>query len=212
VIAVRAVAAKPDLVLLTGDFLTMESQRARGALAGRYRLWRPCRPIAYLPVGAITIWRRPTRGRRLGRRRRHLLIDEAAVVETPAGPCRSWASIFISAIAPGARGRCARHTRAYRAYAAGVAARSGGLCAPARREADLVFSGQYHGGQLGLLSLDSPYLRERLHQDSRHGFGAGAQSPLCAPGDGALRIPLRVGVPGEESLLRVHWMSDAAAS
>ena len=73
-------------------------------------------------------------------------------------------------------------------------------------DADLVLSGHTHGGQVGLVSLGLPYTLLRLfwkHPD--HGFWArGVDRLYVHRGTGHYGFPLRVGVPAENSLLRVH--------
>ena len=71
-------------------------------------------------------------------------------------------------------------------------------------EVDLTLSGHTHGGQLGLVSfgLDWTVLSRTGWPD--HGlFGHGSNRLYVHRGTGFYGFPLRIGVPGEASLLEV---------
>ncbi len=207
-IAERAVAAQPDLVLLTGDFLTMESHDARASLA------RALEPLAALP------------GRVFACRGNHdheapetvagamqdigatLLIDEERIVETPAG------SVQILGIDFHFRERArrmsqvfARHPRLDGKKRLVLLHDPGAFQHVPDGQADLVFGGHTHGGQLGLLVFGLPHtFVSTFTQIPDHGLWALGRNRLYVHrGTGHYGFPLRVGVPGEESLLRVHW-------
>jgi predicted MPP superfamily phosphohydrolase len=79
-------------------------------------------------------------------------------------------------------------------------------------EGDLVLSGHTHGGQLGLVSLGLSWTFLRLFglRFPDHGFWArGTDRMWVHRGTGHYGFPLRIGVPGEESLLRIHAVSVA---
>jgi predicted MPP superfamily phosphohydrolase len=73
-------------------------------------------------------------------------------------------------------------------------------------DADLVLSGHTHGGQLGLVSLGLPWTLMRLFVKAPdHGLWArGSDRLYVHRGTGHYGFPLRIGVPAENSLLRVH--------
>jgi predicted MPP superfamily phosphohydrolase len=73
-------------------------------------------------------------------------------------------------------------------------------------EADLVLSGHTHGGQVGLVSLGLPWTMMRLFVSAPdHGFWArGSDRLYVHRGTGHYGFPLRLGVPGEQSMLFVH--------
>jgi predicted MPP superfamily phosphohydrolase len=73
-------------------------------------------------------------------------------------------------------------------------------------EADLVLSGHTHGGQVGLVSLGLPWTLMRAFVNSPdHGLWArGTDRLYVHRGTGHYGFPLRLGVPAENSLLRVH--------
>ena len=71
-------------------------------------------------------------------------------------------------------------------------------------DVDLTLSGHTHGGQVGLVSfgIDWTVLKRTAWPD--HGlFGHGANRLYVHRGNGFYGFPLRVGVPGEVSLLEV---------
>lgn len=210
-IAQRAVEAEPDLVLLTGDFLTMESHEARASLA------RALEPLAQLP------------GRVFACRGNHdheapetvagalhdigatLLIDEERTVETPAGPVQILGIDFhFRDRAQRMKRVFARHPRIEGMKRLVLLHDPGAFRHVPDGEADLVFGGHTHGGQLGLLVLGLPHtFVSTFTQIPDHGLWALGRNRLYVHrGTGHYGFPLRVGVPSEESLLRVHWTSD----
>ncbi len=210
----RAVARNPDLVLLTGDYLTMESQSDPSLLASALE------PLKALP------------GRVFGCFGNHdheapaivrgafahigatLLIDQQALVETEAGPVQIVGYDFVfrnrkehlkrvSAALPRESG----HLRIALLHDPGAFKHlpSG--------DADLVLSGHTHGGQVGLVSLGLPWTMMRMFvRMPDHGLWASGNSRLYVHrGTGHYGFPLRLGVPAEDSLLRVHSASLSTA-
>ena len=76
-------------------------------------------------------------------------------------------------------------------------------------EADLVLSGHTHGGQVGLVSLGLSWTMLRVLMNAPdHGLWArGTDRLYVHRGTGHYGFPLRLGVPAEQSLLRVHALS-----
>ena len=73
-------------------------------------------------------------------------------------------------------------------------------------EIDLVLSGHTHGGQVGLVSLgfDWTVLSRSAWPD--HGlFALGSNRLYVHRGTGFYGFPLRVGVPGEASVMEVFY-------
>jgi predicted MPP superfamily phosphohydrolase len=206
-IAEQAVARDPDLVLLTGDFLTMESQSDPELLA------RALAPLAKLPGRVFGCFgnhdhEAPEIVRsafaRIGAR---LLIDESALVDTPAG------SVQIVGFDFSWRGRaqhlarvCAAHPRVAGALRLALLHDPGAFRHVPPGEADLVLSGHTHGGQVGLLRLGLPWTLMRVFVKAPdHGFWArGWERLYVHRGTGHYGFPLRLGVPAEQSLVRVH--------
>jgi predicted MPP superfamily phosphohydrolase len=71
----------------------------------------------------------------------------------------------------------------------------------------LVLSGHTHGGQLGLVSLGAKWTAvSLLSKVPDHGFWARGRNRLYVHrASGHYGFPLRVGVPGEEGVLHVHF-------
>ena len=71
-------------------------------------------------------------------------------------------------------------------------------------EVDLTLSGHTHGGQLGLVSLGLPWTVMSRTRWPDHGlFARGAGRLYVHRGTGFYGFPLRIGVPGEHSILEV---------
>lgn len=206
-IAERAVKADPDIVLLTGDFLTMESHGARVALA------RGLAPLAAL------------KGRVFACRGNHdheapdtvadaladigatLLIDDARTLETEAGPVQIVGIDFhFRERARKTIAACEKHPRIEGALRIVMLHDPGAFVHVPDGEADLVFSGHTHGGQLGLVGIGLPYtVVSAFSKVPDHGLWALGRNRLYVHrGTGHYGFPLRIGVPGEESLVRVH--------
>lgn len=206
-IAERAVAAEPDLVLLTGDFITMESHDAKDSLA------RALAPLSALP-GKVFACRGnhdheapETVAGALAAVGATLLIDEERTVETPAGPVQILGVDFhFREREARTQAVCARHPRVPGALRLVLLHDPGAFRHVPDGEADLVLSGHTHGGQLGLLVLGLPHtFVSAFTQIPDHGLWALGKNRLYVHrGTGHYGFPLRVGVPGEESLIRIH--------
>lgn len=201
----RLIAMDPDLVLLTGDFLTMEGMGTPGALA------EALEPLAVLRGRCFAVFgnhdhESPEEVRAgLEAARVHLLIDEEAVAETPVGPVQI----------VGADYRRRDRRKHLEAVFAGCPRRDGHLRLlllhdpsafrhVAKGEVDLTLSGHTHGGQLGTVSFgfDWTVLKRTAWPD--HGlFGHGTNRLYVHRGTGFYGFPLRIGVPGEASRLEV---------
>jgi uncharacterized protein len=203
----RAVEKSPDLVLLTGDFLTMESQ------ADPQLLLRALAPLKQLSgrvfacLGnhdheALLVVRRA-----LAENGVTLLVDEATSIDTAAGRVQLLGMDFVW------RERKEHLTRVCQAYPREPGALRivllhdpGAFVHLPEGEADLVLSGHTHGGQVGLVSLGLPYTMMRVFvKMPDHGFWArGTDRLYVHRGTGHYGFPLRLGVPSEESVLTVH--------
>lgn len=207
-IAERAVEAEPDLVLLTGDFLTMESQSdpdlLRDALA----------PLKALPGKvfacngnhdheAPAIVARAMRENGI-----ELLVDDARTVETACGRVQIVGMDFVWAERQAHLARvCAAHPREEGALRIVLLHDPGAFKHLPPGEGDLVLAGHTHGGQIGLVSLGLRWTFLSMFGDRMpdHGFWARATDRLYVHrGTGHYGFPLRLGVPAEESVLRVH--------
>jgi predicted MPP superfamily phosphohydrolase len=202
----RAVAARPDLVLLTGDFLTMESQPDHALLG------QALAPLTGLPGRCFACFgnhdhEAPGHVREgLASAGVKLLVDEMSRVETDAGPVEILGFDFRR------RGReahleevSARHPRSD-ALRIGLLHDPGAFRHLPGGTADLVLSGHTHGGQLGLLWIGLPHtIVSALTGIPDHGLWSMGKDQLYVHrGTGHYGFPLRLGVPPEESILELH--------
>ena len=201
----RAVAARPDLILITGDLLTREhNQDAEGLTRGLAPLRNHGRVFACLgnhDHEAMPLVRRVLRD--LGVT---LLVDAATVVNTPAG------DVQILGLDHRFQGRAEQMPAIFRAWprVPGMLRLvllhdPGAFRFVPDGEADLVFSGHTHGGQLGLVSLGLPWTIVRLLSPiPDHGpWAMGSNRLYVHRAQGHYGFPLRLGVPSEESVLVV---------
>lgn len=202
-----AVQRAPDLVLLTGDFLTMESQSDPALLGAALEPLRALPGRAFACLGNHDHEALDTVSQALEHAGVRLLVDEAAVVQTAVGSVQLLGADFVW------RGRdqhlarlCQSHPRAPGALRLLLLHDPGAFRHLPPGEADLVLSGHTHGGQLGLLSLGLPWTLLRLFASAPdHGLWArGTDRLYVHRGTGHYGFPLRIGVPGENSLLCVH--------
>ena len=203
----RAVARQPDLVFLTGDFLTMESQRDRRILGEALEPLRALEGRVFACFGNHDHEAPDIVRGALEHAGVRLLVDSAEIVETPAGRVQVVGMDFHW------RGRkermqsvCERHPREADALRIVLLHDPGAFRHLSAGEADLVLSGHTHGGQVGLVSLGLSWTMLRVLMNAPdHGFWAHASNRLYVHrGTGHYGFPLRLGVPAEESLLRVH--------
>lgn len=201
----RLIAMDPDLVLLTGDFLTMEGMGTPGALA------EALAPLAALDGRCFAVFgnhdhespEEVRSGLRAARVR--LLMDEEAIVETPAGA--------VQIVGADYRGRGRRehiesvlsnHPRREGLVRLLLLHDPSAFRHVPQGEADLTLSGHTHGGQVGVVSFgfDWTVLKRTAWPD--HGlFGHGTNRLYVHRGTGFYGFPLRIGVPGEASRLEV---------
>ena len=208
----RAVAKAPDLVFLTGDFLTMESHGEPQALAHALAPLANLQGKVFACHGNHDHEAPETVASALRSIGATLLVDDATETETPAGP------VQIVGMDYHYRHRrermaevCARHPRREGSLRVILLHDPGAFEHLDRGEGDLVFSGHTHGGQLGLLSLGLPHtIVSALTKIPDHGLWArGTDRLYVHRGTGHYGFPVRLGVPAEESLLRVHVVKDA---
>lgn len=207
-IAEEAVRKQPDLVCLTGDFLTMESQSDPSLLR------EALEPLTALPGRVFACHgnhdhEAPEVVRSaLTANGIRLLVDEAAVVDTEAGRVHIVGMDFAWQDRKERMQKvCQQHPRIPDTLRLVLLHDPGAFKHLPEGEADLVLSGHTHGGQVGLLSLGLPWTFLRLFGISipDHGFWArGRDRMYVHRGTGHYGFPLRVGVPAEESLLRIH--------
>ena len=197
----------PDLVLLTGDFLTMESNATPGALE------EALSPLAAIQERCFAIFgnhdhEAPDEVRSgLAANGITLLVDEAVVAETRTGPIQIIGADYVG------KGR-----KEHLETLLGEHPRTGNqprmllLHDPSafhdlpEDDVDLVFSGHTHGGQVGLVSLGFSWTVLNGSRWPDHGHFARGRSHLYVHrGTGFYGFPLRIGVPGEASVLEIEW-------
>jgi len=206
-IAERAVAREPDLVFLTGDFLTMESQRDPDALERAFEPLAALNGRVFACNGNHDHEAPVTVARAFERLGVRLLVDDAAEVETEAGRVQIVGMDFSwKDRAARLHSVCSRHPRIAGALRIILLHDPGAFRRLPPGEGDLVLSGHTHGGQVGLVSLGLPWTMMRLLMNAPdHGFWArGTDRLYVHRGTGHYGFPLRLGVPAEESLVRVH--------
>ena len=203
----RAVARNPDLVLLTGDFLTMESQSDAELLGTALA------PLAALPgrcfacLGNHDHEAPDTVRRALERACVTLLVDDACELVTAAGNVQILGLDFVWRDRKQHLARvCAEHPRVAGHLRIVLLHDPGAFRHLPEGEADLALSGHTHGGQVGLVSLGLDWTLMRVFVKAPdHGFWARGNDRLYVHrGTGHYGFPLRLGVPGEQSLLFVH--------
>jgi predicted MPP superfamily phosphohydrolase len=204
----RAVARRPDLILLTGDFLTMESQ------SDPKHLDDALSPLAALPGRVFACMGNHDHEapqivlRACEKHGIRMLIDESVTIDTEAGPVQLLGIDYhfrdrTARIAAA----CERHPRLPDHLRLVLLHDPWSFRHLPEGEGDLVLSGHTHGGQVGLLSLGASWTFLRLFGDAMpdHGLWArGSDRLYVHRGTGHYGFPLRLGVPSEEGLLRIH--------
>jgi hypothetical protein len=203
----RAVARDPDLILLTGDFLTMESQADPQILVDSLAPLKAAEGRTFACFGNHDHEAPALVRRALAEAGVTLLVDEAATVETPAGPVQILGVDYVfRRRAEHLAAVTARHPRREGHLRLVLLHDPGAFAHLPEGQGDLVLSGHTHGGQLGLVSLGLPWtFVSAFTSIPDHGLWARGRDRLYVHrGTGVYGFPLRIGVPGEQSLLRVH--------
>jgi predicted MPP superfamily phosphohydrolase len=201
----RLMRHDPDLVLLTGDFLTMEGQGSPGALAEALAPLRSVGERCYAIFGNHDHEAPDEVRSALAQTGIRLLVDEEAIADTSIGRVQILGADYVG------RGR--------REHIQGLLERFPRRADEPRLlllhdplgfhdvppgEADLTFSGHTHGGQVGLVSLGLDWTVLRRSRWPDHGlFAHGPNRLYVHRGTGFYGFPLRIGVPGEASVLEL---------
>jgi predicted MPP superfamily phosphohydrolase len=202
----RLLDHEPDLVLLTGDFLMMEGNGTPGALEQALAPLKRRAQDCYAIFGnhdheAPDQVRDALRANGI-----RLLVDEETVADTPAGPVQILGSDHhprrdqtekLGALLE----RFPRIDEHLRLLLLHDPLRFHDVPAG---DVDLTLSGHTHGGQVGLVSLGLDWTVLTRSRWPDHGlFARGASHLYVHRGTGFYGFPLRVGVPGEASLMEV---------
>ncbi|MBC8074060.1 MAG: metallophosphoesterase [Deltaproteobacteria bacterium] len=208
----RAVAEDPDLIVVTGDLMTMESHDeavVTAALAPLAQL----RGRVFACHGNHDHEARMVVANAYAKHGIRLLIDEATLVETPSGPVQIVGADFVWRDRPEHLRRLAdRHPRMPGALRLWLLHDPGAFKHLPAGEGDLVLSGHTHGGQVGLLSLGLPHtFLSMVSSIPDHGLWARGRDRLYVHrANGHYGYPIRLGVPAEESVLHVWRDAESA--
>lgn len=207
----RAVEQDPDLILVTGDIMTMESHdvgvvtEALAPLAALRGKVFACHGNHDHEARAVVAKAYATHGITL-------LVDAIARVGTPAGIVQIVGADFVW------RNRAEHLARLAERFPREPALRDtkpplrlwllhdpGAFRHIPAGEADLVLSGHTHGGQVGLVSLGLPgTFLSAVSSIPDHGLWArGTDRLYVHRANGHYGFPIRLGVPAEESVLHV---------
>lgn len=205
-ICARAVARRPDLILVTGDLMTMESH-SENAVAQALAPLAAYEGRVFACHGNHDLEARRVLEGAYARTGVRLLVDQATVVDTAVGPVELIGLDFVwRGRSEHARRICAEHPRRPGVARLALVHDPGVFVHLPDGAADLVLSGHTHGGQLGLVSLGLPTTFVSLvSKVPDHGPWAYGRNRLYVHrAQGVYGFPIRLGVPGEQSLMRVH--------
>lgn len=197
----------PDLVLLTGDFLTMESNATPGALAQALEPLQRVRGRCYAIFGNHDHEAPEEVRAALAANDIHLLMDDSALAQTAIGPVQIVGADYVrKERETHLRDLLTAHPRIDDHLRLLLLHDPSAFHDLPEDDVDLVLSGHTHGGQIGLVSLglDWTVLAMSKGRFPDHGlFARGASRLYVHRGTGFYGFPLRLGVPGEASLLEL---------
>ena len=156
---------------------------------------------------AVRVRRAEIRRRALERAGVTLLVDDARELMTAAGPVQILGMDFVWRERKEHLARvCAEHPRVADHLRIVLLHDPGAFRHLPEGQADLTLSGHTHGGQVGLVSLGLDWTMMRVFVKAPdHGFWARGNDRLYVHrGTGHYGFPLRLGVPGEQSMLLVY--------
>jgi predicted MPP superfamily phosphohydrolase len=203
----RAVARQPDLICLTGDFLTIESNRVPGALEEALAPLAAAKGIVFACLGNHDHEAPHAVQRAMSVHGIRLLVDEATEVDTPIGRIQLLGFDFhFRDREQNMEEICARYPRPAGMLRLVLLHDPGAFQRLPVGEGDLVLSGHTHGGQVGLVSFGLPWtFVSAVTRMPDHGLWARGPDRLYVHrGTGHYGFPLRVGVPAEQSMLRIQ--------
>lgn len=198
-------AREPDLVLLTGDYLTMEGRGSPGALAEAFAPLRRAEGRCFAIFGNHDHEAPDEVRTALAMNKVTLLVDEEAVTETPFGKIQILGADYARKERKESLEKLLhRYPRREDHWRILLLHDPQGFVDVPPGDADLTLSGHTHGGQLGLVSLGLDWTVLTRTRWPDHGlFALGANRLYVHRGTGFYGFPLRVGVPGEASVLEV---------
>ena len=208
----RAIEREPDLILITGDLMTMESHDLETVA-------KAIAPLAAFEGRVFACHGNHDHEAREVVRQAYamtgvtLLVDESVVVDTDAGPVQIVGHDFRWRERAAWLARTsAEHPRVKGATRIALLHDPGAFKHLPPGDSDLVLSGHTHGGQVGLLSLGlSGTFLSLVSSIPDHGPWARGHDRLYVHrAQGHYGFPIRLGVPAENSMLRVWRSADAA--
>ncbi len=205
-ICARAVASDPHLVLLTGDFFTMEGRGSGDALARALEPLRALEGRTFACFGNHDLEAPRAVAEGLAAVGVQLLVDAYATVTTEVG------EVQIVGLNHVWSGRSEHYGEVFARLPGTDGLRlvllhdPGGFKHLPLGEADLVLAGHTHGGHVGLVSLGLDWTSiGAIARMPDHGYwGRHTDRMYVHRANGHYGFPLRVGVPSEESVLQVH--------
>jgi predicted MPP superfamily phosphohydrolase len=203
----RAVERDPDLVLVTGDLMTMESHDV-DIVSRAIEPLKALRGRVFACHGNHDHEARQVVATAYARTGVELLVDEAAIVDTPAGRVQIVGADFVwrrrDVHLQSLCERCPREPGALRVV---MLHDPGAFKHLPDGEGDLVLSGHTHGGQVGLLSLGlrATFVSVVTAIPDHGPWAKGRNRLYVHRAQGLYGFPIRLGVPAEESLMRVHF-------
>ena len=203
----RAVAGSPDLVLVTGDLLTMESQRMVDRATFALEPLAALADRTFFCFGNHDHEDRTSVRQVVERLGATLLVDEAETVTTRVGPVEvigaDWRmrgrAEHLQSLAE-SLGRTSETFRVLMLHDPGAFKHvPDGF-------AELTLSGHTHGGHVGLVSLgfDWTAIGGAASMPDHGLWGRGTSRLYVHRGTGHYGYPVRLGVPGEEGMLEVR--------
>jgi predicted MPP superfamily phosphohydrolase len=196
---------EPDLVLLTGDFLTMEGNGTPGALAEALAPVKRAAGRSFAIFGNHDHEAPEEVAGALAANGVRLLVDEEVLVDTPVGPVQIvGADWYRENRRERLRTLLARFPRRPAHLRLLLLHDPRNFHDVPKGEVDLTLSGHTHGGQVGLVSLGFDWTVLSRSPWPDHGlFGHGKSRLYVHRGTGFYGFPLRIGVPGEASVLEL---------
>ena len=201
----KLIAREPDLVLLTGDFLTMEGRGSPGALAEAFAPLRGYEGRCHAIFGNHDHEDPDEVRHALSTNKIDLLMDEERLLDTRVGAVQLLGADYrgrerkehiqeLLTLYP----RRPEHLRLLLLHDPLTF-----LHVP-EGDVDLTLSGHTHGGQVGLVSLGLDWTVLTRSRWPDHGLFARGRGRLYVHrGTGFYGFPLRIGVPGEASVMEI---------
>jgi predicted MPP superfamily phosphohydrolase len=206
-ISQRLADQNPDLVVLTGDFLTMESQSDESHLIDALLPLAKLEGKIFACLGNHDHEAPRTVRNALAAIGARLLVDEAVTIDTRVGPVQILGFDFhFTHRSTHMKRACELFPRQEGALRLVLLHDPGAFKHLPPGDADLVLSGHTHGGQVGLVSLGREGTAAWwVAKIPDHGlWGNGPNRLYVHRGTGHYGFPLRLGVPAEQSILSVY--------